>query len=69
MLAHTDLGMEPSVSAEVFIVNETRPAIFKMYDDRGALVYGPSADRLVPLAEAHGRWLVREEGGRAIAPE
>jgi hypothetical protein len=60
MLAHTDLGMEPSVSAEVFVVNETRPAIFKMYDDRGALVYAPSADRLAPLAQTHGRWLVRE---------
>jgi hypothetical protein len=60
MLAHTDLGMEPCVSAEVFVVDETCPAIFKMYDDRGALVYAPSADRLAPLAETHGQWLVRE---------
>lgn len=60
MLAHHDLGMEPFIAggALVFVVNETQPAIFWMYDDRGALVLAPSAHRLAPLAEAHGHWLV-----------
>ncbi|HZR95160.1 MAG TPA: hypothetical protein VFA56_05665 [Gaiellaceae bacterium] len=31
-----------------------------MHDDRGALVYAPSADRLAPLTEAHARRLVPE---------
>jgi hypothetical protein len=60
MLAHADLGLEPTVAAWVLIVNETRPAIFNMYDDRGALVYAPSADRLAPLADAHGDWITSE---------
>jgi hypothetical protein len=60
MIAQAELGLEPAVSGEIFVVNETRPVVFKMYDDRGAIVYAPSAERLAPLAEAHGDWLVRE---------
>jgi len=59
MLAQADLGLEPAVSGEIFVVNETRPAVFKMYDDRGAIVYAPSTERLAPLSESHGGWLVR----------
>jgi len=65
MLAHDELGLDPSVSGEIFIVNESRPAIFHMYDDRGALVYAPSADQLAPLADAYGPWLVRDH----VAPQ
>lgn len=64
MIAQAELGLEPAVSGEIFVVNETRPAIFKMYDDRGAIVYAPSSERLAPIAEAHGSWLVRDTGSR-----
>ena len=59
MLAQAELGLEPAVSREIFVVNETRPAIFKMYDDRGAIVYAPSTERLAPVSEWHGSWIVR----------
>jgi hypothetical protein len=61
MIANADFRLEPSISGEIFILNETNPIIFKMYDDRGAIVYAPAAERLAALEAAHSDWLVPDE--------
>ena len=57
-VAHEDLGLTPTVGARVYLVDETDPLIFLMYDDRGAILHASSADRLRPLYDDFGDWLV-----------
>jgi hypothetical protein len=58
MTAQLEMGLRPAVSARVYLVDETRPALFHMYDDRGALAFAPTAERLEPLANAHRSWVL-----------
>ena len=58
LVARTDMGLEPFLNSYVYILDETDPLIFLMYDDRGAIVHAPTADRLRPLYERFGDWLV-----------
>jgi hypothetical protein len=58
LVARSEMGLEPSLGSYVYIVDETDPLIFLMYDDRGAIVHAPTADRLRPLYERFGDLLV-----------
>ncbi len=58
MIAHADLGMDPSADAVVFIINETQPAIFKMYDDRGAMVVGNAESDPGTLRTRFADWII-----------
>jgi hypothetical protein len=60
LIARNELGLDPSLAARTYIVNESEPVIFLMYDDRGAIVHAPTAERLRPFYERFGDWLVDE---------
>ena len=42
----------------VYLVDETDPLVFLMYDDRGAILHAPVAARLRPLYDLFDDWLV-----------
>jgi hypothetical protein len=48
-LGNEDMGLQPALAGRVFLVNETNPVVFHMYDDRGADVYARDADRLAAV--------------------
>ena len=58
LIAHDELGLDPAVGARVYLVDETDPLVFLMYDDRGAILHAPTVERLRALYESAGRWLV-----------
>lgn len=49
------------MGASVYLVDETDPLVFHMYDDRGAIVHAPAAGRLRPLYDRFGTWLVAHD--------
>ncbi len=58
LIAHDELGLEPAQGARVYLVDETDPLVFLMYDDRGAIIHAPAVERLRRLYESAGGWLV-----------
>jgi hypothetical protein len=56
--ANRELGLSPVLGGRVYLVNVTRPLVFHMYDDRGAILFAPQAATLMPLYERFGDWLV-----------
>ncbi|MFN2468315.1 MAG: DUF3885 domain-containing protein [Gaiellaceae bacterium] len=58
LIANDELGLEPAVGARVYLIDESDPLVFHMYDDRGAIVHAPSAGRLRPLYESARDWVV-----------
>ena len=61
LIANDDLGLEPSAGARVYLVDETDPLVFLMYDDRGAILHAAAVDRLRSLRTSAGRWLVERD--------
>jgi hypothetical protein len=55
-----ELGLEPVLRGLVYFVNVTRPLVFHMYDDRGAILFAPQAATLMPLYQRFGAWLVED---------
>lgn len=43
-IAGTERGLRPPLAGEIFFVHPGNGAIFKMYDDRGALLHAPDAE-------------------------
>jgi hypothetical protein len=58
-IANSELGRSPSLDGRAYLVNLERPLIFHMYDDRGAIVLGPTERALNALRMRFGKWLVR----------
>jgi hypothetical protein len=56
--ANRELGLKPVLAGRAYFVNVTRPLVFHMYDDRGAIVFAPERATLMPLYERFGAWLV-----------
>lgn len=58
LVAQHDLGVTPALGARVYLIDETDPMLFCMYDDRGAIVHAPTPERLRSLQEHARDWLV-----------
>lgn len=58
LIANRELGVQPSIGAKIFVVGETLPAIFEMYDDRGAIVHSAAPEHLSRLEDLRA-WEVR----------
>jgi hypothetical protein len=58
LIANHEMGIEPWIGSTVFLVDETDPLVFKMYDDRGAILHAPNVRRLRGLYDRFGDWLV-----------
>lgn len=56
--ANRELGLAPVLGGLVYFVNVTRPLVFHMYDDRGAILFAPRVATLMPLYERFAAWLV-----------
>jgi hypothetical protein len=67
LIAHDELGLEPALAARVYLVDETDPLVFLMYDDRGTILHATAAERLRRLYESAGAWLV-DQDRQAIDP-
>jgi Domain of unknown function (DUF3885) len=65
-VANRELGLDPALVWEVYVLNESRPLVFHMYDDRGLDVVAASEQTLHPLRRQFGAWLApAAEGQRA----
>jgi hypothetical protein len=63
-VANVDNGFKPIVGGRVFLINRSRPAIFHMYDDRGGVLIGPSAEALTEAASQFSEWVIEDPNGR-----
>jgi hypothetical protein len=59
-IARGELALRRALDGRLYIANLTRPLVFHMYDDRGADLYAPAPERLLPIYRSYRRWLVRK---------
>ena len=58
LVANAELGESPSLDGRAYLVNRSRPLIFHMYDDRGAILFASDAQALAPVRQQFADWLV-----------
>ena len=52
------MGLEPSISQDIYFLDPTTNNGFYMYDDRGCYVWADKPDKLINLYEKRNNWIV-----------
>ena len=57
-IANNEMGLEPSISQDIYFLDPTTNNGFYMYDDRGCYVWADKPDKLINLYEKRNNWIV-----------
>lgn len=57
-IANYEQGREPSIGQEIYIISMDKNLLFKMYDDRGCIVFSNKKENLIDLYKKYNNWIV-----------
>ncbi|MFD2746068.1 DUF3885 domain-containing protein [Paenibacillus yanchengensis] len=57
-IANRTLGLEPTVSGDIYLINETNRTIFHFYDDRGLDIVAENTKVLKKVYEQYNHWIL-----------
>jgi hypothetical protein len=63
-IANREMGYEPSIVGDIFLINETKKSIFYVYDDRGMDVVADDRKTLSAVYEKYNNWILDYDRSR-----
>ncbi|MGU3472214.1 DUF3885 domain-containing protein [Paenibacillus sp. D51F] len=63
-IANREMGYEPRIVGDIFLVNETKKSIFYLYDDRGMDVVADDTRTLRAVYEKYNNWILDYDRSR-----